>query len=201
MLFLEKIKKILFKPTEFFREIKKEVGVGEAFKYLAIVSLIYVVLTMVLKFISSFFFIDFLGFSFVMIIGVYVLSLVGSFVGAGILHLFVKIFGGKNDYSATYKASVYSSTPTLLLGWVPWLNAAVSFYSWYLSIKGLSILHEVSTGRAFLITLVPVIIILGIIFFIIFLFLSAVYTSPIYAPMIGSFLSILYRAPFFPKIY
>ena len=188
---LEKIKKVLTKPAEFFTEVKSEVGIGNAFKYLAIISLVYVVLMMIFMFIFSlvlgasyrsligyglFPFSLFAGiFVFALPIAIYLISLLGSFVGAGVIHLFAKMFGGKGDYSATYKASVYSSTPSLLFGWIPYLNILVGIYSLYLYLKGLSILHEISMGRAFLIAILPGIIVAIVILAFVFIFLFGVY--------------------------
>jgi hypothetical protein len=178
---IEKIKKVLFNPTEFFEEVKKEVGIGEAFKYLVIISLTYAIILMFFMAILSLFmgfFPAFFGiFVFLIPLGIFSLSLIGSFVGAAILHLFVKILGGKGDYSATYKASVYSSTPSLLLGWIPYVSLLVFVYTFYLTLKGFSILHEISMGRAFLVLFIPALIIGLILIGLVFIYLTGILYS------------------------
>ena len=206
----DKIKKVLLRPTEFFTEIKKEVGVGKAFKYLALISLVYAVLLTIFMFIFSIFLGGFgLFFLLVLPIIIYFISLIGSFVGAGFMHLFVKMFGGKGDYSATYKVSVYSATPTFLLGWIQFVNLFVSIYSFYLYLKGLSILHDISMGRAFLIAIIPAIIIVAIVFAFIFIFLFGMIVPSFYTGSItetipyeytGYAWQIMTKLPFVPKI-
>jgi len=214
----EKIKKVLLRPTEFFTEVKKEVGFGKAFKYLAVISLVYVVLLMIMMFFfsmalgvgyGSFISSMFAGFFiFILPIIIYCISLVGSFVGAGFVHLFAKMFGGKGDYSATYKVSVYSSTPTLLFGWINYVNLFVSIYSFYLYLKGLSILHDVSMGRAVLIAIIPGIIIVAIIFAFVIFFLFGMISQTAYTASItetipyeytGYAWQIMTKLPFVPK--
>jgi|GEM_PF-1031778 len=153
MSLIEKIKKVLFSPSEFFERIKVEKGIGRAFKYLAILSLINLVVEIVsLKYPIPLWHIP-------AILGIatpivkYIGRLILSFVGAGLTHLFAKLLKGKGDYSATYKAQIYASTPILLLGWIRWVGIIFAIYSFYLSLKGISKLHEVSMIRAFVIIL------------------------------------------------
>lgn len=168
MRFIEKIKKVILSPSEFFERIKGEEGVGKAFIYLAILSLIDLVvgiITITLN-IHLFSFLPFLG-KFATLIGImipiaiYILKLVGSFTGAGFIHLFMRLFGGKGNYSMTYKAVVYASTPSLLLGWIPYVGVISAIYTFYLSLKGLSKLHSVSMKRVFVAVFgIPLIILL-----------------------------------------
>jgi hypothetical protein len=174
---VEKIKKVILSPSEFFERIKAERGVGEAFKYLAILSLVNLVVDIV-SFILSIPSISPLGnlSTFLPLLGapatalgiaiplvIYIGSLILSFVKAGFIHLFAKLLKGKGDFSATYKALVYASTPSLLLGRIPWVGIIFAIYSFYLSLKGISKLHKVGMGRALIILFViPVVIILVI---------------------------------------
>jgi hypothetical protein len=152
----EKIKKVILSPSEFFERIKVEKGVGEAFKYLAILSLVNLVVGVVsfmlsipsLSPLSNFSaFLSFPSAPVISVLGivipvaVYVGSLALSFVEAGFVHLFVKLFKGRGDYSATYKAIVYAGTPSILLGWIPFVGIIFYMYSFYLFLKGISKLH------------------------------------------------------------
>lgn len=87
------------------------------------------------------------------------------FIGAGILHLFVKIYGGKGDYKDTFRVSVYSSTPSTLLAAVPFLNFAATIWSFVLSIIGISFNHHISKLRAFF-AYITITLITGIIYFV-----------------------------------
>lgn len=206
----EKAKMVMLHPSEFFERIRFEQGIKKSFSYLATLSLISLVIG-ILSIVFNITFISplgllvsilpFLGQSALLIgimipIGIYVLSLVGSFIGAGVVHLFVRLLGGKGKYSDTYKAVTYASTPSLLLGWIPFIGAIFGIYSFYLNLKGLSKLHLISMGRVFVaVFVVPMV--LG--FVISFLFAGAAYrflnnsfsqdTSPYYvscSPCFGS---------------
>lgn len=118
-------------------------------------------------------------------IGFIVLQILSSFVNSGILHLFVKLFKGTGSYVETYKASAYQSALTIfgtltylfLFIQIPFLGkalyylATIAFAIWgiYILITGISTLHKLSKGKAFLAWLtmflaVFVLIILFIIF-------------------------------------
>jgi hypothetical protein len=171
---IKKVKKVILSPSEFFEEIKAEKGISEAFKYLAILSLVNLVVGIVsfrlsipsispLGNLSSF--LPLLGalstaLGIVIPVVMYISSLILSFVGAGFIHLFVKLFKGKGAYSNTYKALIYASTPFLLFGWVPWVGVIFGLYSFYLSLKGISKLHEVSMVRAFIMLITSTIVII-----------------------------------------
>lgn len=165
---VEKIKKVTLSPSEFFDRIKYEKGVGAAFKYLAILSLVNLIVGLVGYFLSIpslsplgslMALLPFLG-NLATLIGVgavvanYISTLIISFISAGFICIFARLLKGKGDYSATYRALTYANTPSLLLGWVPWVGIIFGLYSFYLGLKGISKLHEVSMGRAFVILFV-----------------------------------------------
>ncbi len=156
---VDKIKIVMAHPSEFFRKIKDEKGLGNASKYLAILSLVYVVPIAVLTAFAVGVSNPFSGvftnlFGVGMVIFLYAISLVSAFVGSGVLHVFARILKGKGNFSATFKAVVYGDTPALLLGWIPLVSIVAGIYSLYLVIKGISVLHSVSMGRAFVIAFV-----------------------------------------------
>jgi hypothetical protein len=177
--FKKRVHDVITSPTGFFNAVKPEAGTGRPFRYLAVLCLIPLV--MVIAFFTLFMgmIAGFLGtlmagvpgfdaLGFVLAIGgvsfimgaafgalAYAALLVFPFISAAVLHLFAYIFGAKKGYSNTYKAVVYSMTPSLLLGWIPFVGIIAAFWTWYLSMKGLSVLHEISMGRAFLITITP----------------------------------------------
>jgi hypothetical protein len=167
---IEKIKKVILSPSEFFEKIKTEKGISKAFKYLALLSLVNLVIGVV-SFTFSITFISPLGnlstflpllaaLGIVIPVVIYICSLILSFVVSGFIHLFVKLFKGKGDYSDTYKALIYANTPSLLFGWVPYAGIIFGLYSFYLSLKGISKLHEVSMIRAFIMLIAPIVVII-----------------------------------------
>ena len=173
----EKIGNVLQSPTKFFQSVKSEVSVGNAFKYYAVIALIptaiLIIIALVLSSLLSLFtaFIpgsQFFGFflgglAAAFFIAMYIAGLVLTFVGAAILHAFAYLFGARKGYENTYKAMIYGSTPAVLLGWIPFIGIIFGIWSLYLDIKGLSILHEISMGRAAGAVLLPVIIIIVLI--------------------------------------
>jgi hypothetical protein len=54
----------------------------------------------------------------VVLVGVVVVTVL-SFVWAGLLHGWLKLFRGKGTYADTYSAFSYSRAPLSLLGWIP----------------------------------------------------------------------------------
>ena len=160
-----KIKQILFSPNSFFSSLKKEKKVDGAFGYFAIISLI----GSVFFFLSVFFqWSDFSFFSFlnpsgdfggllIITIFIYGLGLGFSFVNAGVLHIWIKIFGGKSKYSKTYQLYVYTSTPTLLLSWIPFIGFLSSFYDLTLLIIGTPKIHkEINLNKSIFMYVIPV---------------------------------------------
>lgn len=166
---IEKIQTVLLHPSEFFENIASEKGFVEAFKYLVVLSLIplAVNLIMTLPPFSSTVNVVTLGLA----LGVYLISLLLSFITAGILHLFAMLLSGKGDYSATYKVMAYSYTAYLLVGWIPIIGIVFSLYSIYAMVRGLSVLHKISMLRALVIVL-ALIVVVAVIAFIIGIFTS-----------------------------
>jgi hypothetical protein len=89
-----------------------------------------------------------------------------AFVFAGIFHVFIKAFRGQGRYADTFKAGVYSSTPSTLFGWVPFLNFLFMIWSFILSIFGIASYHKISKGRAFL-SILTTVVALGLLVWIV----------------------------------
>jgi hypothetical protein len=89
------------------------------------------------------------------------------------------LFGGNGNYSSTYRALTYSLTPFLILGWIPFLGIIFGVYSLYLSVLGISKLHEVSIIKAVITLSMPIILT------IILAGISYVYISSLYGFLIG----------------
>jgi hypothetical protein len=85
----------------------------------------------------------------VLIAALFSIMFVGVFIGAGILHLFLRMFGGKGDFAHTYRALAYASTPQLLIGYIPVIGSIASIYAYYLQLRGISELHGFTLMKAF----------------------------------------------------
>ncbi|MBI3032550.1 YIP1 family protein [Candidatus Woesearchaeota archaeon] len=193
--FFEKIKSVLFHPTDFFNQLPKEKGLGQAFTFLALFGVVYALLsslismfsvslvsillsqTMNLPFQESmgtpsliFGMTGILGFVVQFVVS-YIGLIVFSFVLVGILYLWLLLWGGKADYTETYKLWVYASTPQLLLGWIPLVGFLAWIYKVVLLVIGTEIVHKLSRTRAVLAYVVPMVLlfILGIILVIVFI--------------------------------
>ncbi|NOZ81695.1 MAG: YIP1 family protein [Candidatus Micrarchaeota archaeon] len=184
MNFLEKLKGVLLSPTAFFESVRDEVG-SEALKYYVV----FLTVGIIFFGISAYFF----GSTFPLAVNPVLLPVlmwvglfVGLFIGAAIVHLFARLFGGKGDYSQTYKALAYGLTPNILLLAVnnvfQLVSPLIGLWSLILQVIGLAKLHEVSYLRALAMLIVPGIVIglilsviVSIIFSLIFLaMLSAI---------------------------
>jgi len=179
---LNKIQQVLSSPDKFFESVKKE-PLGPAFKYLAVIMLVPTVLMLIFAYAATSIFTMIFGPMLMMlggtqsvpllgmltgilttfaIIGVilwYICGLLGSFIGSAVLHVFVYLLGGKNGYSNTYKTAAYATTPSTLIGWIPLIGFIFGLWSLVLEVKGLKALQGMTTGRAVLAILLPVIII------------------------------------------
>ena len=176
---INKVKNILTSPKSYFKSLKKERGISNAFVYFVIVALITLILPLIVSYFGAFkefqeaF--DILGFQsqtfllFVILFSLfsYIFYLGFSFVIAGLLHIWILIFGGKSEYSKTYQLFVYSSTPGLLFGWIPFVGFLSGFYNLYLLIIGTPIIYkEISMKKSILMYIIP-----NVLVFILFLIL------------------------------
>lgn len=105
----------------------------------------------------------------VLLITVIIGGLIGVLIGSGWMHIWVYLVGGRKGAGQTIKAMAYGSTPSLLLGWIPFIGFIFGIWSIIVSIIGIRQLHEISTGRAVLAYLLGAIIIPLIIVLIILL--------------------------------
>ncbi|MDO8480852.1 MAG: Yip1 family protein [Nanoarchaeota archaeon] len=169
--YFKRLKLALFSPRRLFEQIKGE-KLGKAFGFFALTMLLFSVLLGGIFFVIYTFFLSFLsqylpldvatlglfgtwgvlGIA-AMCVGIFVFSLLSSFIGAALLHLFVKLFRGSGTYTATYQALAYSSAGALfglLLMLVPVIGSlAAGIWQLVILLFGLSALHGISKKRAF----------------------------------------------------
>ncbi len=163
--FAEEVRGFLLDPVETFRRSRAD-SFESAFVYFVILILINAVLTAL---------VSLLGFgtapwsmgaapaaglvSFVVsFFGSLIGNIVLLFVGGLIVHLFVILVGGRMGVVQTLKAFIYGDTPVMLLGWIPIVGFLAFIYTVFLWIIGIRELHQISTLRAALAVLIPVVI-------------------------------------------
>ncbi len=173
--FGERVKGFLLSPVETFQKVKDE-DLGPLMKYFVILTLIFSILMAVIM-------IGLTSTTFAMLptklpvkfpftagavggltavvtfITLLISLLIGLFIGAAIVHIFVYLLGGRKGYTQTVKAIGYGMTPSLLLGWIPFIGIIVSIWALIVEIIGIRELQEMSTGKAALAVILPGIII------------------------------------------
>jgi hypothetical protein len=82
---------------------------------------------------------------------------IGLFIFAAIAHLLVMLFvgGGNSGYEATFRVVSYVSV-TSLVNWVPVIGGLLALYGLYLAVVGIREMHSTTTGRAALVVLLPI---------------------------------------------
>lgn len=83
---------------------------------------------------------------------------IGLLILAGLLHLLVRLIVGvgNSGFRATFRVASYA-TVVNLVGWIPIIGSLVALvYGIYLSTLGIREMHETTTGKAVLIVLLPV---------------------------------------------
>jgi len=83
------------------------------------------------------------------------------YVNAGITHLFVLIFGGKQGYVETYKVLAYSVSPSIFtiipfVNWISWIYVLI------LQVIGIKHLQKLSWAKSVAVIVVPLALILSI---------------------------------------
>ena len=88
-------------------------------------------------------------------------GVIGVFVVAGIAHLLVRLVVGATNsgFGATFRVASYTAV-TSLVSWIPVVGGLLSLYGIYLSVVGIREMHGTTTGKAVLVVLIPVIVIL-----------------------------------------
>src|SRR3989344_4844223 len=179
----DKIKEILFNSNQFFSSLKKEKTVQESFKFYIILAAFSAIMGYIMFLIFGDIIMDSLLKIFSQLgadipetgnlqtfgrtlLG-YLFSVIGSFVSAAILYLWLLIFKGNEGYQKSYQLYVYSQTPNLLFSWIPVVSIISWIYSFALLVIGTRKIYNFSNTKSVLIYLIPLIIlfIIGLMFF------------------------------------
>ncbi|GAB7016424.1 YIP1 family protein [Methanogenium cariaci] len=97
--------------------------------------------------------------SIISIISTIIYGVAILFIAGIIFHIFVYIAGGRKNFSTTIRAVIYAATPSLLFLWIPLIGLIAIPWSLALVILAIRELHEISTSRAVIATILPIILI------------------------------------------
>ena len=177
-------KEVMFNPLNFYEKIPKKIGYKEPSKfflkiYAITLGIVYLIMFFIGLFIALFTSAfgeeaaiitgSIMGIVFLVALIFYPLLVLFSwgmlYVSAGITHLLVLAFGGKEGYVETFKAVSYSVAPAIF-GFIPIVNWLVGIYSIILQIIGIKARQKLSWGKSVAVILIPV----GVILMIVFIF-------------------------------
>jgi len=167
----QKCKEIISKPSSFFKSLDEK-GVKAAFYYSAVLSLVSLILGLGYGFLTDSTYSTIWGY----LVLYWPFSVALNFLIALILHLFVKLFRGKGPYSKTYQLYIYASTPSFLLGWIPYVSFLGSVWMLVLLVIGTMHMHKLSRARTiwlYAVVLAFELILLLIGYWLTFLFLGS----------------------------
>jgi hypothetical protein len=162
--FVNKIQRVLVTPTEFFQGETKEKKLKTVAIFYFVLLIISTVLNLITFLISTLYVSqlplnlgDFSKIFLSSVVGI-AITMILSFVWSFLLHSYLRLFKAQGEYINTYQIFVYSSIPSMLLGWAPVVNAFASLYGLYLLYLGTTILHKLSKRSAAVAYLVLIIV-------------------------------------------
>ena len=88
----------------------------------------------------------------------FMILLFAVFLSALGLHVFVLLFGGQKGVVQTMKTVMYAATPSLLIGWIPFVNIIVAIWTYVLLIIGIRENQEMTTKRAIMAVISPLVL-------------------------------------------
>lgn len=195
---VETIKGFLTSPVQAFRKVR-DTDIVESLKYFIVILVINVILTVILDMVVANAMASALeqtmaqmGILTPAVVGigailVAILMIILCFIGVLIfgawLHLFVYAVGGRKGYLQTVKAMIFGSTPSMLIGWIPFIGPVIGgIWSVILGILGIRELHQISTGKSIAAVVLAVLVVLIIVALIAAWFLIALVTmNPVYS--------------------
>ena len=181
--FIDNVKGFLLNPIETLTAHSDE-GLGDALQYYVILLAIFGALNGVMAALGLSMAQDLaspsgaigafgaIGMVLAVIVLMIIFGVIGLFIGGVILHIFVYIAGGRKDVSTTIRSAIYSATPNLLFGWIPFIGLLAGLWSLVLQVLAIRELHEISTARAVAAVVLPfvlmlILVVLGLSFFLI----------------------------------
>ncbi len=169
---VEKVKGFLLEPKKTF-ESSKEDTLTDAMRYYMIIAVIFSALFAFISSLASALFSSMIGsrqFGMMFTPGAeveeatlifarsWIAGVLGIFILGFILHIFVYLMGGRIGIKQTIKAVMYAATPGLLFGWIPIIYFIAALWSLVLVVPGIRKLQEITTARAIMALVIPIII-------------------------------------------
>jgi len=155
---LKSTKKIFTEPTSFFENVGERQNFNFAISFAAISGAIGALLSSVVA--STGLFGEPLALSLVLLsplIGL-VGGVLGLLVNAVFVHLIVYSFG-ERGFTRTTEALTYATPANAILGWIPVIGPLLALFAiLFIEVKALKKFHSLSTGKAVIAALFPVII-------------------------------------------
>ncbi len=158
---IEKIKLLFSHPTQFLQEVNENTIKPALIAY-TLTALSAAILGIALIFIIGGFFLrgffPLFGIGFIFPLILFVFSVAGTFVYAGLSHSMIKLVKGKGTFTQTYNACTYSLIPAAILAIIPYIGWLSIIYSIVLMTFGFSEYHNISKGKAVVAALTPIIL-------------------------------------------
>jgi hypothetical protein len=173
-------------PEKSFDSVKGK-KLGEAFRFMLVVSIIFAVLNGIVGGLTTGYLSAGLGGAMVLpllVVGAMVVSYVGIVVFLTLwglwLHLWVYIFGARKGLEQTMKSVYYGYSPSYLLGWIPFISIITTIWSLIVQWMGVKKLHGITGERAALSMIIAILIPLVIAIWVLITFLE------VFLPMAGA---------------
>jgi hypothetical protein len=188
--FIDKVKGFLLSPAESFKASRAD-SLGSAYRYyvmlLIIFSVLYAIVSTAIGAAAFTAMLDqlaasgifgaalaevlrnFTGFIIALdLFFAYLLFLVmlfGIFLSGFMYHAFVLLFGGEKGVATTVKTVMYANTPFLILGWIPYIAVIGAIWAFVLMVLGIKETQEMTLGNAFLIIIIPLLLVFLLVLF------------------------------------
>lgn len=94
---------------------------------------------------------------FVMPLAYFLLIIMESFIGSGLLHLMIMMLKGEGNFAKTYNVYGFSVLIPLAIGYIPLINFVGVIYACIIQINSLSVVHNISKGKAALAVFIPIV--------------------------------------------
>ena len=171
---IDKIKMLFSEPTKFFEKVQEESIKNSLLLFLFVAFIIMLVSAGFLFVLSGISGGRNIGLLNVFpVFSYFIVAIIGVFIYSGIIHITTKIFHGEGNFVDSFNVVAYCLIPGLLVCIIPLIGILGMIYSIVLMVFGVSILHNISKGKAVVAVLMPLIIFFVIILFLVFMLIFA----------------------------
>ena len=143
---VEKVRGFLFSPAKTF-DVSKDDTLGNAAQYFIALLTICAVLSGVVGWRDH---------GVTMFVLVFILGIIGVFIGGLWVHLWVYLLGGRKGITQTLKALTYGATPGCVLGWIPIVGFVAVVWGFIVQTVGIRQLHGLPTRSAVLVLVLAI---------------------------------------------